>query len=318
VFVKEVCVGKKVLVVGELNVDIIVSGMSNFPKVGQEALVSNIELVLGSSSAICAAGLARLGATVDFVGKVGQDLYGDFVVKQLHQLHVGNLFVKQDAALRTGVTLSLAFSFDRALLTYPGCIPILSLADIPLEILPNYAHLHVGSYFLQQGLRPGLVELFRQAHQSGLTISLDTGFDPENKWDAGALIALLELVDIFIPNEDEARAITRARDTETALRELAKRARLVVVKRGRKGATALYESRILHSPGLQVRSVDTTGAGDSFDAGFIYAYVVRGMPIPEALRFANACGALCTTGYGGTAAQPTAEQVHALLEGTSL
>ena len=309
---------KRVLVVGELNVDIIVSGIASFPKVGQEAVVSNIELVLGSSSAICAAGLARLGGTVDFLGQVGQDLYGGFVVEQLRQLNVGTLRVKQDAALRTGVTISLAFSFDRALLTYPGCIPVLRLEDIPLGILPNYGHLHVGSYFLQQGLRPGLAELFRQAHQAGLTISLDTGCDPAGKWDGGALIALLKQVDIFIPNEDEARAITRARDTDTALRELAKLARLVVVKRGRKGATALYEGKTVHSPGFQVRSVDTTGAGDSFDAGFIYAYVVHGMPILEALRFANACGALCTTGYGGTAAQPTAEQVRSFLGGAIL
>jgi sugar/nucleoside kinase (ribokinase family) len=309
---------KRVLVVGELNVDIIVSGMSNFPKVGQEALVSNIELVLGSSSAICAAGLGRLGATVDFLGKVGRDLYGDFVAAQLCGLNVGTLHVRQDAALRTGVTISLAFSFDRALLTYPGCIPALHLEDIPLGILPDYGHLHVGSYFLQQGLRPGLADLFRQAHQSGLTVSLDTGCDPAGQWDGGALLSLLEQVDIFMPNEDEARAITRARDTEAALRELAKLVRVVVVKRGRKGATSLHEGKLAHSPGFQVKSVDTTGAGDSFDAGFIYAYVVHGMPLAEALRFANACGALCTTGYGGTASQPTAEQVRAFLEGAAL
>lgn len=304
---------KPVLVVGELNVDIIVSGMSGFPKMGQEALVNNIELVLGSSSAICAAGLARLGVTTDFVGKMGQDLYGDFVVRQLGQLGVGTLYVMRDSALRTGVTMSLAFSFDRALLTFLGGIEALRLEDVPLSTLPLYGHLHVGSYFLQRGLRPGLPELFRQAHRAGLTVSLDTGFDPEGKWDGGMLLTLLKDVDIFLPNEEEARAISRAKDTEAALRELSKLARVVVVKQGWKGASSLHDGKVVHSPGFKVKSVDTTGAGDSFGAGFIYAHIIKGMTVPEALRFANACGALCTTGYGGTAAQPTADQVRTFL-----
>jgi sugar/nucleoside kinase (ribokinase family) len=306
--------GKDILVIGELNVDIIVGGLHLMPKLGQEVLVDNVGLVLGSSSATCAAGLTRLGAQVDFLGKVGQDYYGDFVVAQLSQLGMGTEYVARDQALHTGATVSLAFSFDRALMTYLGSIQALRLEDIPLAILPNYHHLHVGSYFLQRGLRPGVLELFREAHQAGLTVSLDTGHDPEGKWIRDGLLTVLTEVDIFLPNEAEACAIAGVKKSEAALRDLARRARLVVVKRGPRGAMSLRGGRVLYSPGFSVRAVDTTGAGDSFDAGFIHAHVLQGLPLDEALAYANACGALCTTGYGGTGTQPSRAQVEAFLK----
>jgi sugar/nucleoside kinase (ribokinase family) len=309
---------KRVLVIGELNVDMIVSGMPALPALGQELLASGLHTVMGSSSAICAAGLARLGASVDFLGKVGTDTDGDFVTEQLRLLGVGTDHVIHDGAARTGVTISLTYPGDRAMVTYPGCIPALRLEDIDISILQHYGHLHVGSYFLQRGLQAGLPELFRQARSTGLTTSLDTGHDPDGRWGGEDLLTLLELVDVFLPNDEEAREIIRVDDTGAALRELARRARLVVVKRGRSGAMALRGDRVVHSPGFRVDAVDTTGAGDSFDAGFIYAHLVRGLPLEEAMRFANACGALSTTGFGGTAAQPTSGQVQAFLETQSI
>lgn len=304
----------RTLVVGELNVDLVVSGLSVFPSLGQETLASDLHVVMGSSSAICAAGLARLGARVDFLGKVGEDTYGDLVVEQLRLLGVGTDHVIQDGTMRTGVTISLTYVHDRALVTVPGCIPDLRLEDIDTSILRRYGHLHVGSYFLQQGLQPGLVELFGQARRAGLSVSLDVGFDPYEGWGDANLMAVLRLVDIFLPNDVEARQIARVDDTEAALWELAKAARLVVVKCGPAGAMALHDGQVVRSPAFPVDVVDTTGAGDSFNAGFIHAYVFQGLPLQEALRFANACGALSATGVGGTAAQPTLEQVRAFLE----
>ncbi len=303
-----------ILVIGELNVDLIVSGLTAFPSLGQEILVSGLRLVIGSSSAICAGGLARLSAEVDFLGKLGVDDYGDFVTDQLRLLGVGTAHIIRDSAVATGVTISLTYPEERALITYPGCITHLRLDDIDASILPYYRHLHVGSYFLQRRLQVGLPELFRQAHRVGLTISLDTGCDPDGVWGDEDLLILLRSVDIFLPNEDEAHSIARVDDTEKALRKLAKRARLVVVKCGASGAMSLRNGQIVHSPGFEVEVVDTTGAGDSFNAGFIYAHSIRRLSLEEALRFANACGALSTTGLGGTAAQPTLEQVLTFLQ----
>jgi len=303
---------KRILVIGELNVDMIVSGLDAFPALGQEILADVLRIVMGSSSAICAAGLARLGIRVDFLGKVGIDYYGDFIVDELRRLGVGTQHLIRDDVVRTGITIALAYPQDRALITYLGCISHLHAADIKPSVFKGYDHMHVGSYFLQRGLQPGLSDLFDQARRARLTVSLDTGWDPEERWGDGDLLDLLNKVDIFFPNTEEAQAIARVDDTEEALRELGKRAGLVVVKRGPAGAMALQSGQILHSPGFQVNSVDTTGAGDSFNAGFLFAYVVQQRPLEEALRFANACGALSTTGYGGTAAQPTVRQAQEL------
>jgi sugar/nucleoside kinase (ribokinase family) len=212
------------------------------------------------------------------------------------------------------MTISLTYPEDRALITYMGSIPLLQLEDIDIAILRHYDHLHISSYFLLQRLKPGLPELFHQAHQAGLTVSLDTGYDPEETWGGDALLALLESVDAFLPNEEEACAIAGVDDTEAALCTLAARAKLVVAKCGADGAMYLRDGEVVRAPGFRVDVVDTTGAGDSFNAGFIHARVVQGLPLAEAVRFANACGALSATGVGGTAAQPTLEQASSFLK----
>lgn len=307
----------KVLVIGELNVDMIVSGLPSLPVLGKELLANDFHVVLGSSSAICAAGLARLGLKVDYLGKVGADHYGDFVIEELRALGMGTEHVIHDSSVQTGMAISLTYPNDRALITYMGSIPDLRLDDVDVSILQSYDHLHVGSYFLQRGLQPGLAELFRQARRAGLTVSLDMGFDPYEEWGDEHLMTVLRLVDIFLPNDMEAREIARVDNTETALRKLACLPRLMVVKCGPSGAMSLRDDVIIRSPAFQVDVKDTTGAGDSFNAGFIHAYVFQGLPLEEAMRFANGCGALSTTGFGGTAAQPTLEQVQAFLEAQS-
>jgi sugar/nucleoside kinase (ribokinase family) len=304
---------KRILVIGELNVDMIVSGLDTFPSLGQEILASVLHMVMGSSSAICAAGLARLGVRVDFLGKVGLDYYGDFIADELRRLGVGTRHLIRDDVVRTGMTIALTYPEDRALITYLGCISHLRAAEINPSVFKGYDHLHVGSYFLQKGLQAGLPGLFEQARRARLTVSLDTGWDPEERWGDGELLDLLNQVDIFLPNASEAQAVAHVDNAEEALRELGRRAGLAVVKRGPEGAMTLGDGEIIYSPGFQVNSVDTTGAGDSFNAGFLFAYVVQQQPLKEALRFANACGALSTTGYGGTAAQPTVRQALELL-----
>lgn len=305
--------GGRILVVGELNPDVILSGLPSLPALGKEILAQQLHVDIGSSSAICAAGLARLGAAVDFIGKVGQDAYGDYMVDALRGRGVGIDQVIRETGTGTGVTFSLTFPRDRALVTYPGCIPLLTLADIDLSILETYQHVHVGSYYLQRALQPGLPTLFRAARDQGLTTSLDPGFDPAEAWQRADLLPLLELVDVFLPNRKEACAIAQADDAEEALRELTRHACLVVVKCGSAGAMTLVQGQILRSPGFSVTVRDTTGAGDSFNAGFIVARTVLDMSLEASLAFANACGALSTTGFGGTRAQPTLDQVQALL-----
>lgn len=304
---------KQILVIGELNVDLIVSGLPSLPVLGQELLCDDFQMALGSSSAICASWLVALGAAVDFWGKVGRDPYGDFMVGELQRRGIGADGVIRDPGIRTGVTISLTYPQDRAMLTYLGSIATLSLGDLDLSLLARYDHLHSASIFLQRGLRPGLPTLYRAAQEAGLTTSLDSGWDPEERWGHD-IFDVLPHVDFFVPNEVEAINFTGASTVEEAAAELSRHAGTVVVKLGREGAMAHAGEQVWRLPGFEAEVVDTTGAGDAFNAGFMYAHIVEGRSIPDALRFANACGAIAVTTIGGPTAPTSAAEVDAFIE----
>jgi sugar/nucleoside kinase (ribokinase family) len=184
--------------------------------------------------------------------------------------------------------------------------------DVKDEDLKLHNHLHVSSFFLQRGLRPGLKRLFARATDLGLTTSLDPGFDPEERW-GGDLRDVLTQVDVFLPNEVELAAITGLDDRVQALRSLQNGRTAVVAKLGAEGSVTLQNDEPVLVPAFLVNAIDTTGAGDSFNAGFLHSWLEK-KPIVEAMRFASACGALSTMHLGGTAGQPTAEVAEAFLE----
>jgi sugar/nucleoside kinase (ribokinase family) len=301
---------KKVLVAGEINVDLVLQGYSAFPAPGREVLVDELAMVLGSASAIMAMGLARLGTGVAFVGRVGDDLFGRFCLDAMADRGIDLSRVIPERTLNTGLTVSITHPGDRALVTYLGAIRALTGADVPDSALAGFDHLHASSFFFQEGLRPDFPDLFARAHRAGLTTSLDTGFDPSGGWDGGLRAALAE-TDLFFPNEVELRAISGCHDPAEALRALHNGRTRVVAKLGADGAMALDGERVVRVPACPVEPVDTTGAGDSFNAGFLHAWL-RGDPLESCLRLGCACGALCTQGLGGTAAQPTLEEAEAL------
>ncbi len=304
---------KRILVIGELNVDLIVSGLPSLPVLGRELLCDDLQMALGSSSAICASCLVALGAAVDFWGKVGRDLYGEFVVSELERRGIGTNGIIRDSGIRTGVTVSLTYPQDRAMFTYLGSIAALRLDDLNLSLLARYDHLHSASIFLQRGLRPGLPALYRAAQEAGLTTSLDSGWDPEERWERD-VFDVLPHVDFFLPNEVEALHLTGANTVEEAAVELSHYAGTVVVKLGREGALARTGEQVWQASGFEVEVVDTTGAGDAFNAGFMYAHIVEARPIPGALRFANACGAIAVTTVGGATSPPSAAKVDAFIK----
>lgn len=303
---------KPVLVVGEINPDLILQGYHAFPTAGKEVLVDDFVTTLGSASAICAMGLARLGDTVSFVGKVGADPWGAFCVDTLAAAGIDVSHVIRDPALKTGVTVSITSPRDRALVSFIGAIGALRADDVPDGALAGARHVHVSSYFLQERLRPGVRSLFERARAAGLTTSLDPGFDPSERWGTD-LRETLAAVDLFFPNEVELRGITGAEAVPDALRRLAGGRTRTVAKLGAQGgATLADDGRVLQAPALAIDAVDTTGAGDSFDAGFLHAWLA-GRPLEECLRWGVACGSLSTRGLGGTARQPTAEEAERLV-----
>ena len=294
-----------VLVAGEINPDLILTG-DVMPEFGQvEQLLGSARLTIGSSSAIFASGAARLGLRVAMMGVCGDDVFGRFMCDELRRKHVDINHVQMRADGRTGLSVILNRETDRAILTYPGLMAALTVDQVTDGLLCQARHLHVSSYFLQTGLQPNLPRLFERAHSLGLTTSLDTNYDPSERWQG--VHALLSQTDVFLPNETEALAIAGAREVESAARQLADVAGIVVVKIGAAGALACTGSEITRAASIATTIVDSIGAGDSFDAGFIFGYLNR-WPLERSLRLACACGALSMRRAGGTDGQPTLDE----------
>ncbi len=300
-----------VAVVGELNPDLILSGNVT-PEFGQvEKLVEQATLEIGSSSAIFACGAARLGLRVAFLGKVGDDLFGEFMRHSLKQYGIDTNGIIIDKETPTGISVILSRGGDRSILTYSGTISQMEVAEIDPILIRLSHHLHVGSYFMQTALHPDLPKLFEQAHEWGLTTSLDTNYDPAGKWNNG-LGELLGKVDVFLPNALECRGIAGTHKLEAAIESLQKRVSYLAVKLGENGALLCADSKMIRAQAINVEVCDTVGAGDSFDAGFIYGYLAEWEP-ERMLKFANICGGLSTQKAGGTAGQPTFEEASGYL-----
>jgi len=301
------------LVLGEANVDLILRAEDPTPVYGQEKLVEDLTLTIGGSASIFACQAAQLGLRTGLVSVVGEDTFGRYMLQALAEHGVDTALVARLAQLKTGATLSLTNAGDRALLTYPGTIAALDSAAIDPAWLAQARHIHVASYFLQPRLQAGLPALLAAARAAGATVSLDTGWDPANRWDSG-LQKCLSQVDILLPNEAEALSITGLATIEEALARLSARIPLVAIKLGKEGAIAQRGAEVTRVGSIPVRVVDTTGAGDSFDAGFIYACLQR-LPLQECLEFGVLCGSLSTRAAGGTGAQPTLAEVLAARQG---
>ncbi len=300
-----------IVVVGELNPDLILSGDVT-PEFGQvEKLVSDATLAIGSSAAIFACGAARLGLCVAFIGLAGDDVFGHFMLGQLKAHAIDPAGILIVPGQHTGLSVILNRSSDRAILTYPGLIPALRLADISPDLLARSRHLHLAGYYILDALRPAVPTLFDLAHRLGLTVSLDTNFDPSGRWDGG-LASVLDRTDVFLPNAAEAQAVTRKEPVSLALECLAKQVKVVAVKLGAGGAAAMSGEQQASAPALAVQVVDTVGAGDAFDAGFLFGHLA-GWELKRSLRLGCVCGSLSTTAAGGTAAQPTLAQAQAYL-----
>ncbi|CAL1518509.1 carbohydrate kinase family protein [Chitinophaga sp. MM2321] len=292
---------KKVLVTGELNVDILFNEISSFPVIGQEILADKMTLALGSSSAIFAANLSSLGTVTSFCGMVGKDLFGDFILSELHRKQVDTSLISSSEKYQTGVTVVLNYLQDRANVTHCGAMEHLVVDNIPFDRFPDFSHLHLSSYFLQKGLQKDIVRLFKTARDKGLSTSLDIQWDPANEWHF-PYQECLPYVDFFMPNEAEILALTHTEQLDGAFQVLDAFANTIIVKRGISGATAYHKGESLHAaPYLHDHFVDAIGAGDSFNAGFINSHL-QGKPLYDNLLAGNLAGAISTTAAGGTGA----------------
>ena len=302
------------LVVGDVNPDLVLRGNDISPAFGQaERLVDEAVITVGGSGAIMACGAARLGLRVAIVGVVGDDLFGSFMRDQLVGRGVNIRGISVDPNRPSGVTVVLSTPRDRAILTAPGTIGDLRGSLVDPDLLRSTRHVHVSSYFLQRGLAPDLPQLLADARTSGATTSVDPNWDPSGAWDGG-LPALLPAVDLLLPNEIEATRLAHTSDLEAAIAALRAHGPVVAVKTGERGSIALGPGERAQIAAIPASVVDATGAGDSFDAGFVAA-MLAGESLERCLAIANACGALSTRAVGGIEGQPTMAEAVAAVDG---
>lgn len=300
-----------VLVAGELNVDLILNRLQKFPEMGKEVIAEGMTLTLGSSSAIFASNLSVLGTSVTFAGALARDSFGDLILASLRAKGVATDDIVFTDTCSTGASVALNVGEDRAMVTYPGAMSLFSLDHIPNHLFEKCRHLHVSSIFLSTALKRDVYRLFKVAKDHGMTTSLDPQWDPYEQW-AIDFPELLRDVDVFLPNESEICAITGMTDPDAAAEELRKFANVLVVKHGRKGASLWHGDRHLFQPAfLNNNVVDSIGAGDSFDAGFIHGFI-QGKDLANSLEFAAVTGAVNTTRAGGTTAFGSLDEVRAI------
>jgi sugar/nucleoside kinase (ribokinase family) len=285
------------LVIGDLNVDVIVSGAPQLPVLGHEIPCDDVQTVMGGAASIFACRLAQLGGEVDIFGKLGADVNGGIALENLRSSGVGTSKVKVQKEIKTGVTISLTYPKNRALVTYVKGIDNLTDSEITPEIFHGYNHLHISSIYILRNLLGSVSKVFSEAKKQGLTTSLDTNADPLNKY--GHIDEILGHVDIFFPNDKEAKAITETNSVHLALEKLNAKVPVVAIKRGGKGAVGRHNGKTVKVKPFSIRPVDTTGAGDCFDAGFIYCFLHKNRGFKASMEFANALGALSCLYIGG-------------------
>ncbi len=291
------------LVIGDINPDVMVMAGELGDAFGQrEQIVDHGLLVLGGSATITAVAASRLGAKVALVGCVGDDWIGRALVAELTSIGV-DCRVQVVPQVPTSLTVVVQRERDRAILTTQTSLGQLDCSAVPQDLLLDCRHVHVGGYFLLPGLWDGLPAVFETARAAGATTSIDPNWDPAELWHAN-LAKTLPVTDVFLPNLAEARLITGRDDPVEAARQLASTSGgTVAVKLGADGGLACQGELVERVSGLTGAPVDSTGAGDNFNAGFLTG-TLRGYGLRESLGLAAACGSLSTQGYGGTGTSP--------------
>ncbi len=295
-----------VLVLGDYFYDLIYTGLPEFPSLGRECYSTGITST-GGALFITTTALRRLGANVGWVCNFGTDEYSRFVrelaLKEGIDLQWARLL---DAPFRR-ITSALPMNGERAFVTYVDPDPP-DYYDYWMEAVDSahYRHLHLGGLIPQEVMHP----LFKRAHERGATISMDCQDAPQ-LMTACDWKAMLAAVDIFVPNAREARLITGLDEIEAAARKINQWVEIVVVKDGAHGAVVAAEGKVWRIPGISAGEVvDTTGAGDCFNAGFLYGYIVEDAAFDLCARYGNICGGLSVTGVGGATTAPTRAELE--------
>lgn len=288
-----------VIVVGDINVDIL-APVDHYPLPGGHALAEELRVEGGGSAANTAVLLGLLGLEVTMLGRVGDDPLADWVLTGMEAAGVDVSTVRRDAGATTGLfCVAVTPDGERTMFGGRGANGRLSPDDIDAAVIETGRWLHLSGYqLLSESGRAALQKAADVARRAAISISLDVGIGPATgEWRA-AVIEVAAGVDVLLPNQVEAELLTgETHPPDTVRRLKASGARTVVVKLGARGCYAAAGSEEWALPGFDVDVVDSTGAGDAFNAGFIAGQLV-GFDLRASALLANALGGLATTAMG--------------------
>jgi sugar/nucleoside kinase (ribokinase family) len=298
-----------VLLAGAGNIDIVVSGCNIIPDAEQEVRVPNISFHIGGGTALSGLGMAKLGMRPMITGLIGDDYCGRFIIDELgrHGVATDIAFSKVQS---TGISIAFNPEKDRSFITYDGTVTAFTLNDVKDQLLSEVRHVHITGYNGRSNHEEYLA-FVKRAKQARLTVSMDVGWDESGEWYDG-IYEVISFVDVFFCNELEALHYSRKSDVKDALSVIADHVPIAVIKLGERGAIAASGGTMLQHPSYRVTVVDTTGAGDSFNAGYLYGYL-NGYDLKSCLNFGTACGSFSVTNRGGNAGFPTLAELSAFL-----
>jgi sugar/nucleoside kinase (ribokinase family) len=287
----------KILFAGDANIDFQMTGLSSLPRVDREILCTGFAAAIGGSTTICAAAYATLGGNSSFCGLLGDDGNGRLMETMLKSAGVGLDLLRFTRERSTGVTVNLVHGSTRTQITYPGTLTTVDETDAILRAMGGFSHIHLSGVYPLTRFLPQIRTVLLKARDAGVTSSLDTQWDHEERWSH--LSDWLPILTYLFVNEEESLSITNTTDIDSAYGELASRTACPLIKLGASGVHA----RGRRFPPYAVEVRDTTGAGDTFAAGFLFAVKDKSMPFDDAVRFGSAAAALCCTFTGGVNAE---------------
>ena len=304
---------KKVLFVGDINTDVIMGGLKSQPVPDKEITCQSFDVCVGSTAVICASAYSFLGGKAAFAGLAGKDQNGDFMVGQMKKFGINTKLIERTDKVPTGVTVNLVFKNIRSQVTYPGTIAAYAGAKLTNKVIKRFRHVHFAGPYQQTKFISRITGLLRTASAAGVTTSLDPQWDASEKW--AHMREWLPLLTYLFVNADETLSITKCKSLEKACRELVRLTACPIVKAGKDGAILCRSGKLVSAPTIDVKVKDPTGAGDNFDAAFLYGVIEKGMNTLEAVNFANAAGARSCMFIGGVEARSTYNDVIRFMKG---
>ncbi len=303
-----------VLCIGILVADIVVPPLERIPASGELILVDNILLSTGGCASNAAIDLAKLGVKVAVVGKTGKDIFAEFLSRDLQSYGVDISGLRSDPVAPTSRTVILPIiGSDRRYIHTLGANASLTVKDIDLGQVARSRVLYVGGYLLIPGFKQeALVELFQFARQHDIKTVLDVAGAPQRGLEPFSQV--LPFTDVFLPNNDEAYAITGETDPFEQARTFSDcGAETTIITLGGNGVVARSQGRYYQAPAFPIDFVDASGGGDAFDAGYISG-MLAGWDLARRLEFASAIGASACTRLGTTAGVFTRAEADTFLE----